>query len=704
MAEKRNIERQETNKGLVYYLMQSKYIPLLGSMFFFIIFGVAFYLIYIDLSDTKEQYKQDLSQRQLAPLTQASLEIYNKLDIIKSDFELIARLDVQNDTALLNNIIKSFEGKHAKIGLKNIGLTDSSGYNLPEHILTHILYSNVIKKIDSGINPATTILYDSLKQGAEYIILFGISPDKYIYAFYDLTILFGNTLGAYCTDESCYWSLDNAGRILYLPDGRNLTKAFLPNYNIGRQLPDNILNILRDVFVKEKGVVNISSGLLQEQSSNSDYVLAFRHLSHSLVDEGLILISCIPSNSLSKASGINFERYLLAQIVVFSGMLIFSALALFYHRKISIALKKQVSRREDILGSILENAHDAIIFTDHENKILVWNKGAEEMFGYSQAEMKGHSFEKIIPGDINAAEELQNIQKIITEKGYINQYIAPRKCKDGKIISANISRTLIKDEHGNILGNTVIIRDDSEREELERRIYTTEKLASIGTLAAGVAHEINNPLAVILGYTDLILDEIDKGSPYYKDLKTIEINANNAKKIVENMLGFARISEGMAMYIDIEKALNTVIAITQNTMKTKKIDFRIDMEEKLPFANGDPREFQQVILNLVNNAIAAMKNSGGILNIKVRSDEKKVFISVKDEGSGIPNRIKNNIFDPFFTTKDVGEGTGLGLSLSYGIIKKYGGNIIFTSSSAEDHPEEPSGTTFTVSLPVKKEI
>jgi two-component system NtrC family sensor kinase len=182
----------------------------------------------------------------------------------------------------------------------------------------------------------------------------------------------------------------------------------------------------------------------------------------------------------------------------------------------------------------------------------------------------------------------------------------------------------------------------------------------------------------------------------------IEQNARNASKVVQNLLGFARISEGLEDTVDVGRAVDTVLKIVQNTLMTKKITLVSDIPGDLPRVRGDTREFQQVVFNLINNAVAAMEATGGLLTVQVRADMDWVHLEVIDTGTGIPDRIKPQIFDPFFTTKKVGEGTGLGLSLCYGIVKKYGGAISFSSSSAEDDPQKPTGTRFSVSMPVQK--
>jgi two-component system NtrC family sensor kinase len=236
--------------------------------------------------------------------------------------------------------------------------------------------------------------------------------------------------------------------------------------------------------------------------------------------------------------------------------------------------------------------------------------------------------------------------------------------------------------------------------EWEQRIYHTEKLASIGNLAAGVAHEINNPLAVMLGFTDLLLERAEPGTSDHEDLKVIAESGKNARKIVENLLGFARVSEGLEDTVDVYRCIHTVAGIVKNTLMTAKVELVNAVPEGLPRVCGDPREYQQVAFNLINNSVAGMKDEGGSLALTAEAEDDWVHLRVSDNGPGIPDRIKARVFDPFFTTKKAGEGTGLGLSLCYGIVTKYGGRISFTSSTLEDAPGKPSGTTFTVSMPV----
>jgi signal transduction histidine kinase len=373
---------------------------------------------------------------------------------------------------------------------------------------------------------------------------------------------------------------------------------------------------------------------------------------------------------------------------------------------------------ERIYERMVEQATDLIYIFDLDMRFVILNQQTVDMFvdllmteeeglvvppGADKTQggfWRGKRLDELVrPGDSSF------MRKKIDEVLKINKSIAfghTIKPKDRQI---RLSSKLIpiRDDEGHVHYILGISRDMTEKEEVDQRIYSAEKLASIGILASGVAHEINNPLAVILGFTDLLLERFPEDSQEYEDLKLIEQNANHAKKVVQDLLGFARITEGLEETVDVKKSIGIVTRIAENTLMTQKIKLRTDIPDNLPTFRGDSREFQQVIFNLMNNAVAAMtadESGKGELTLSVRTDRDWVHVNVADNGVGIPNRIKPQIFDPFFTTKKPGEGTGLGLSLCYGIVKKYGGKMSFSSVSAEDYPDRPTGTTFVVSMPI----
>jgi PAS domain S-box-containing protein len=463
-----------------------------------------------------------------------------------------------------------------------------------------------------------------------------------------------------------------------------------------------INQIMRERMLRGKeGTGTYVSGWHRGLQGRMTKLIAFMPVKSKAISPGQVWSVAVaaPISEVAEAVHRVYLRHFAAEAALIAGMFVFGLLGAVYQRRLSQALEKRMGQQEEYISSILENSVDAVLFVDTDNRVQVWNRGAERIFGYRPDEMVGQTFHRLVPPEMDADEELEHIREEVLTRGYLRNYIAPRVTKDGRRITVDISRTLVRSKDGEIIGSTVIIRDITGQ-ELEQRIYNTEKLASIGNLAAGVAHEINNPLAIILGFTDLLLERSEPGSPEYEDLKIIEENGLQAQKTVENLLRFARITEGLEENVDVPHSVRTVVDIVKNTLLTQKIELVIDVPEPLPRVRGDAREFQQVIFNLINNAVAAMQETGGTLTLRAWTENGGVHVSVADTGSGIPDRIKTRIFDPFFTTKKVGEGTGLGLSLCYGIVNKYGGKIDFASASAEDHPEGPTGTTFTVSMPV----
>ncbi len=237
------------------------------------------------------------------------------------------------------------------------------------------------------------------------------------------------------------------------------------------------------------------------------------------------------------------------------------------------------------------------------------------------------------------------------------------------------------------------------KKQREREVNLSSRLASLGTLAAGVAHEINNPIAIILGFTDVLLENTPPDTKAFEQLKIIERQGLACKKIVENLGRFARIPERRDETTDVNEEVLRAVAMVQNTLLTEKITCQVNLHEGLPRAKGDPQGFQQVLLNLITNARGAMKD-GGTLTVRSRQEEEAVTVSVSDTGHGIRQKDLGRIFDPFFTTKAPGEGTGLGLSISHGIVEAAGGTISVQSHHEDEAEGDTPGTTFTLKLPI----
>jgi len=367
----------------------------------------------------------------------------------------------------------------------------------------------------------------------------------------------------------------------------------------------------------------------------------------------------------------------------------------------SNTLEKEVTKKtadlkksEQKYKSLVENAEDIIFSIDYNGNFLSINKYGARFFDKTEEDIVGHNLSEILSWP-SAETFLLVIQKVFEtkESQQITHLviIGERQCW----FSTNLRRLF--DEKGNIYAVLGISRDITERRKIEEHSYYTEKLASMGTLAAGVAHEINNPLGVILGFTDLLLEKSPPDSQEYDLLKTIERQGLNAKRVVENLLNFARHKEHKEEFVDINKNIETVLAVMNNTLLINKISVKKQLEKNLPTVKADSAELQQVFFNIINNAIHAMQR-GGVLTIKTMSfNNDTVEISFADTGHGIKKEHRNRIFDPLFTTKEVGKGTGLGLSVSYGIATKHRGAITFETKTKEE--SEETGTTFIIAFP-----
>nr|MDA3834627.1 ATP-binding protein [Spirochaetales bacterium] len=349
---------------------------------------------------------------------------------------------------------------------------------------------------------------------------------------------------------------------------------------------------------------------------------------------------------------------------------------------------------------LVESAEDFIFTVDNSGRFRSLNSFTAAFFGGVPSQFIGRPLSNLFSQEI-AEKQLKLIKSVFQfGKSMRDEFMIVRG--EYQIwLSANFMPR--KDEKGNVISVMCIARDITESKKLEKQLVNTEKLASMGTLAAGVAHEINNPLGIILGFTDLLLENVDKNSQSHQDLKTIERHGLHCKAVVENLLSFARQGDGQFVYCDINEAIKDIVDVVNHSIQMNDIELRLYMASGLPKIEGDSRQMQQVLLNLINNAVAAMQQNGRLeIKTMLDADLQKIIVVVRDNGHGIPKDYIDKIFDPFFTTKSEGEGTGLGLFVSCGIISKYKGTIMCESSTVETS-EKHRGTTFTLALRAKKE-
>ena len=348
---------------------------------------------------------------------------------------------------------------------------------------------------------------------------------------------------------------------------------------------------------------------------------------------------------------------------------------------------------QQYLSNILRASDSAIMVIDQNEKIVAWNKGAEKIFGYTEEEILNRSSSTLMPENSRFKSELKYIQEETRRNGYVKIFETERKTKDGKILTVQLNVTKLPDESGNYAGRSVIIKDTTEVKKLQQQIDQSEKLAVIGQVAAGVAHEIGNPLASISSIVQLLQRQL-KDEFVSDQLSTIKENIDRISRIVRELVDFSRPPSYEKSFIQITDVIKTALGIVKYDKRVHKVNFETSLDPDVPRLNIVPDQLLQVFVNILINALDAIHGNG---TVKVNSYHNKefIFVEIVDNGTGMDEQTVERIFDPFFTTKEVGKGTGLGLSVSYGIIKKMNGLIEVKSKLKE-------GSTFIVKLPIEK--
>ena len=341
---------------------------------------------------------------------------------------------------------------------------------------------------------------------------------------------------------------------------------------------------------------------------------------------------------------------------------------------------------------IFEVSRDMILVTQTDGTIINLNPAGCKLLGYKEP---APSFSrKSIADFFVKAADWHKIRKTIEYHGFISNTEISLKDMDGKQIRVLVSGSLDRGFSDRDASIHFLVKDIEQRRIVEEQIAQADKLASIGQLSAGIAHEINNPLGIILGYTQLLIRNEKSGSEKYDDLKTIEKHVRNCKSIVEDLLNFARSSKPNEDVIRVDEALEDVLNFMQQHAGLDNISVERNYDKTVPDMHLDEKKIKQVFMNLIMNAKHAIGGKGSlVISTGYSPDEGNVIVKISDTGHGIEKKDLARIFDPFFTTKPTGEGTGLGLSVSYGIVKNHGGDILVES-------EIGKGSTFTILLPL----
>lgn len=356
--------------------------------------------------------------------------------------------------------------------------------------------------------------------------------------------------------------------------------------------------------------------------------------------------------------------------------------------------QKVVERTERLTSSehkarrIFEHSLDTILVTDEAFDVSEINQAGVALTGYTKKEMLD---QKMGIRDFMAGpEEWERLlEKLEKNEAIVNEetdFLRP----DGSLVRVLITGGVDYGAFGCAKSFHFIIKDINEKKQMEQQIAQADKMAALGELSAGVAHEINNPLGIILGYTQLLLKD---PTGFEEDLKTIEKHVKNCRDVVSDLLSFSRKGTETMARVDVNRVVGDVVKFLSNHADFRNTAVSMSLlSDEVPWVMGSEQELAQVIVNLMINACHAVEKKGRIDITTEKQGQDRVLITVKDDGTGIRKKDLSRIFDPFFTTKPAGQGTGLGLSVGYGIIKRHGGEI-----SARNRKEK--GAAFAISLP-----
>ena len=364
-------------------------------------------------------------------------------------------------------------------------------------------------------------------------------------------------------------------------------------------------------------------------------------------------------------------------------------------------LMGEVDRTKRYLENLVASSPDAIVSTDKRGIVTFFSKGAERIFGYTADEITGQSISNYF---VDGKEEAKRMSLQLKERNHIQNYEIDILAKNNKVVPLSLSVSMLHNENGHVIGTLGVGKDISERKQfakeekkLREQLAQAEKLSALGEFISGVAHELNNPLTGVLGFSQLLLGS-DCESKVKRDVEKIYKEATRCQKIVNNLLSFARRQKPQRAYVNVNVIIESALNLRAHQLHIDGVEVITKFDQQLPKTMADPHQLEQVFLNIISNAHQAMLKVKKHRQLTIHTEGFKEIIRAKftDTGPGISPENLKRIFDPFYTTKEVGQGTGLGLSLSYGFIKEHEGSIYATSKLGE-------GATFVIELPVIEE-
>jgi PAS domain S-box-containing protein len=349
----------------------------------------------------------------------------------------------------------------------------------------------------------------------------------------------------------------------------------------------------------------------------------------------------------------------------------------------------QVQQLRDYSENIIESISVGLLACNLEHRVESWNSGMEKLYGVARTEAMGKRLEEMFP-----AELLAELTRDSEPHRTLSLYKFPLRTADGRNLIVNVSTTPLLGKDNDVIGRLLIFNDITERVNLETQLVQAEKLSSIGLMAAGVAHEVNTPLAVIASQAQMLMRQGVSGESQGRILDKIIKQSFRASEIVNHLLKFSRVSGSEYAELDLNKVIRETLSLVDPMLRASKISLNAQLSPSVPPVYGNHGKLQQVFMNLVMNARDAMPR-GGELTLATECENSSVHVEVSDSGVGIPPDHLTKIFDPFFTTKTTSRGTGLGLAVTYGIIREHSGKILVESVVG-------MGTTFRLELPTAR--
>lgn len=384
---------------------------------------------------------------------------------------------------------------------------------------------------------------------------------------------------------------------------------------------------------------------------------------------------------------LHFSRGILVSVF----LVIWAAWTVYNYREL---YQERLEVTEGRYRDIIEHSADAILSLDNEGIITSWNRGAEEILGWDRSEIMGKHVETLIPQHLVSRQEQGYIESDMQSKGYVKNHETERLTRQGNRVLVALTESFIRNENDEIVGRSQILRDLTDLKLQEEQIQHSERLATLGHMAAGVAHEVGNPLASISSLVQLCQRKTD--DPFIQEqLKKVRDHIRRITKIVRDLVDFSRPSGTRKEAMQLNKIISDSVGLLKHDARCRYVEFNLQLDSRLSKVEGVPDHMHQVVVNLLMNAVDAMNEvDEPKVTIQTKNEDSFNYVMIQDNGKGIQQKDISRIFEPFFTTKEVGSGTGLGLSVSHGIVTKMGGSIGVDS-------EYGKGTTFTIAIPTK---